>query len=59
MISPEPLESPLLHGLVAAVVYEHIELGTGGPQQDLTEAVHHDGPEMNREGIITSSGRDP
>ena len=46
MTSPEPLESPLLHGLVAAVVYEHIELGPGGPQQDLTEAVHHDGPEQ-------------
>ena len=44
--SPEPLEGPLLHGLVAAVVYEHIKLRPGGPQQDLAEAVHHDGPEQ-------------
>ena len=46
MTSPEPLEGPLLHCLVAAVVYEHIELRPGGPQKDLAEAVHHDGPEQ-------------
>ena len=46
MTSPEPLEGSLLHCLVAAVIYEHIELSPGGPQQDLTQAVHHDRPEQ-------------
>ena len=57
MISPEPLEGSLLHGLVAAVIYEHIELGPGGSKQDLTKAVHHDGPEQR--GVIISSRQDP